>query len=325
MNILFLSRSNSGKPHPFIEEQANVLARNFNLNIYHFLINEGGLNGYVGAVINMIDFIKKQYIEIIHVHYGLWGFVAILNKLLFQHKCKIIITYHGSDINKTTERKISLLASKFAAHNILVSEKMKKYFQNNYSIIPCGIDTNIKLNARELTRLKNGWATEDFIVLFSSCFTREEKDPDFAFKVIKAFRRQTNKNVKFIELKGFNREQMTGIMQAADALIMCSKREGSPQIIKEAILNSLPVISNDIGDVSSICSGVDHCFIISKEIDAYVNCLKSLSENKPRIENRYPIIKNYDNNLVAERLFGIYKRVLMQTKPLAEIQYSKQT
>lgn len=310
MRIVYVSRSNSGKPHAFVKEQADVLIKNYNVQIEHFLISSGGVRGYSNAILQLFKLIKDKKIDIIHVHYGLWAFVAVLNKFLFFKNYKIVVTYHGSDINKKSERRISLMGSYFSSHNIIVSEKMLQFFQKNYSIIPCGIDTNIQLNYRNSTRIENGWNDEDFIVLFASSFDRPEKDPGFAQKVIEVVSKSTTLPVKLIELKGFTRDQLTKLMQAADAILMCSISEGSPQVIKEAILNALPVVSNDVGDVKSICSGVDNCFIIPKSVDEYVKCLLHLSRKKLRIQNREPVLKKFDNNIISQKLYNIYSDVL---------------
>jgi glycosyltransferase involved in cell wall biosynthesis len=310
MEVVYVSRSNSGKPHPFVKEQADALIRNFKINIQHFLIASGGIAGYSKAVLQLAEFVSKSKADIIHVHYGLSALVAVLNKLLFFKKYKIIITYHGSDINKDSERKFSLLAARFSAHNILVSEKMLRYFKNDFSVIPCGIDTDIELNQREATRAAYQWRDNDFVVLFSSSFTRQEKDPEFAFKVIDALAKETSKSVKFIELKGFTRSQLTSLMQAADALILCSQREGSPQVIKEAILNGLPVVANDIGDVKAICEGADNCFIVPKTTDEFVKALKYLATAQVRVQNRSLVINRFDNNLISNKLYNIYSTVL---------------
>lgn len=310
MDVLYVSRSNSGYPHPFIQEQAAALSKNFNISIQHFLIRRGGLRGYIKAAIELSDFIKHNKTDIVHVHYGLSALVAVINKVLFLEKLRLIITYHGSDINKTTERPFSLFAAHFASHNVLVSEKMLKYINKKSSVISCGIDTDVELIHRESTREAYGWGENDFVILFSSSFAREEKDPEFAFQVVDALTKTSSKTIKFVEMKGYTREQVTKLMQAADVLIMCSKTEGSPQVIKEAVINSLPVISNDVGDVRSICAEVDNCFIISKEVDAYVKCLQLLSESNARVKNRTPVISKYDNTLIAHQLYNVYTQAL---------------
>jgi glycosyltransferase involved in cell wall biosynthesis len=310
MKIIYVSRSASGLPHPFVKEQADNLAKNHGLEITHFLIKKGGIRGYLGAVMDLYHSAKKRKTDIIHVHYGLSALVVILYKFLFLKRFKMIITFHGSDINKQSERVFSLWAANFSSHNILVSPKMSPFFKQDYSVIPCGIDTNIKLAFRQLAREENNWDENDFVILFSSSFDREEKDPEFAFQVVDRFKKSSTKNIKFIELKGYNRTQVTRLMQAADALLLCSIREGSPQVIKESILNALPVVSNDVGDVKSICSGVDNCFIVDKTIDAFVKPLKLLEQNKSRIQNREPVIEKFDNNKIADKIFNIYYKVL---------------
>jgi glycosyltransferase involved in cell wall biosynthesis len=311
MNITYVSRSASGLPHPFVQEQADNLIKNYHLQINHFLIKQGGLWGYARAIRDLYYYNKAHNADIIHVHYGLSALVVVAYKFLFFKKFKIVITFHGSDINKKSERIFSLLAAFFSSHNILVSPKMSTFFRQNYSVIPCGIDTNIKLAFRQLARQENNWQENDFIILFASGFDREEKDPAFAFQVIEAFTRTSNRKVRFLELKGYNRIQVTRLMQAADVLILCSKREGSPQVIKESILNGLPVIANDVGDVRSICAGVDHCFIVGKSIQEYVTHLDLISRNETRVQNRKPVIDKFDNNIIAGKIFNIYHEILI--------------
>jgi glycosyltransferase involved in cell wall biosynthesis len=313
MKIIYVSRSKTGNPYPYVKEQADALVRNFDVEISHFLIANGGVGGYLKAVIQLFGFIRKKRADLIHVHCGLAALVAVLYNLMFLKKHKIIITFHGSDIYKSKDRKFSLFAAHFSSRNILVSEKMLKYFKKDCSIIPCGIETNIKLDSRENTRREKGWRKNDFVILFSASFDRKVKDPEFAFKVIEAFSNATTRQVRFIELKGFTRTQLTNVMQAADALLMCSVTEGSPQVIKEAILNSLPVVSNDVGEVRSICSGVDNCYIIEKNVDEYVRCLQFLSQINARVQNRNPIIEKFDNNMISKKLFGVYSDVLNES------------
>ncbi len=287
------------------------MVNSYDVNAQHFFIKKGGISGYVKAIRQLYALLRRENsIDIIHVHYGLWGLVAVISKIAAHNKAKVVITFHGSDINKRTERPLSQLAARFSAHNILVSEKMLKYIHERFSLIPCGIDTDVELNHREVTRKEYGWGDNNFVVLFSSSFERSVKDPGFAFKVIAALEASSSKSIEFVELKGYNRNQLTRLMQAADALIMCSEREGSPQIVKEAVLNALPVVSNDVGDVKSICRNVDNCYIVDKEVSEYVKCLTSISLHPVRVRNRAPVLERFDNKVIAKRVFSIYNHVL---------------
>ncbi|MDO9554491.1 glycosyltransferase family 4 protein [Rhodonellum sp.] len=310
MKILFVSRPKEAKVNPFVREQALALELNPQVLVDHYLIQKGGVFGYYHASKEIAAIWDSGEYDIIHVHNGLSSFAVIFAKIFSKKRINVVITFHGTDINKISERIFSITASKFSAHNILVSSKMEKYVKTNYSIIPCGIDTDVELGFREITREKFGWSKEDFVVLFSSGFDKKVKDPEFAFAVIEKLSKSSSSNVKFIELKGYDRQEANHLMQAADVMLMCSKSEGSPQVIKESIINRLPVVSNDVGEVEEICSGVDHCFVIEKDIDKYVNVLSEISKSSARITNPESVLKKFDNRLIVDDIFKIYKNVL---------------
>src|SRR5688572_25615292 len=165
MNLVYVSRSANGSINPFVKEQAEALGRNFQVDIRHFLIRKGGFKGYANAIISFNRFLKRNKADIVHVHYGLWSLVAILNRAFSTGKYKVVITYHGSDINKKNERRISLFGAHFSSHNILVSDKMAGFFRKKYSILPCGVNVNVNLGFRECTRKERNWEETDFIVL----------------------------------------------------------------------------------------------------------------------------------------------------------------
>jgi glycosyltransferase involved in cell wall biosynthesis len=311
MKVLFVSRSNSGFPHAFVSEQANAIERGYNIRIKHFLIRKGGFAGYLKGIIGLNKILKKESFHIVHVHYGLWTMVAIINKIIFFKKFKIVVTYHGSDIFKRSERLVSTLSSHLVSWNIPVTERMLKYLPANTSVIPCGIDILLwNVGSRPAVRTAHGWNDNDFVILFSSSFDRKVKDPAFAFKVVEKLKSTINKNVLLVELKGFRREQVSKLMLAADVLLMCSLSEGSPQVIKEAIINGLPVVSNDVGDVKTICLGIDNTFIIPKDVHAFVSTLQEISSHYSRVENQVTLIEKFDNRRIAEKVFSVYSSVL---------------
>lgn len=310
MKILYVSRSHSGKPSPFVLEQAESMTRSHPVEIDHYFIKKSGLIGYLGVLVRLPEVIKVNDIDIVHVHNGLSAFAVILSKILLRPSMRVISTFHGSDLNDKSKRRFSLLASRFSSHNIVVSPKMSKFLSQSHSIVPCGVDTNIQFRDRNLLRAEHAWTENHFIILFSSSFERTVKDPEFAFEVVKAFKKTSTRDVKFLELKGYNRDELTWLMQAADALIMCSKMEGSPQVIKEAILNSLPIVSNEVGDVAEICEGADNCFIVDKTVSAFVERLDYIANSNVRVEFRESVIEKFDNNTISKKLYDIYYNVL---------------
>lgn len=311
MKILFVSRIKNGSVNPFIFEQGEALKMHNGHDIRHFLIKKGGIFGYIDSSLKILKLYNKENFDLVHAHNGLSGFSASISKILSFYKMKLIITFHGTDINNEKERKLSYLASKISDFNILVSSFMKMYISKNSEIIPCGIDMEVEIADLNFVRNQLNWPLNEFVILFSSAFDRKIKDPEFAFQVIDRLRNETDIPIRFLELNGLTRDQVNQYMQASNLLLMCSFSEGSPQVIKEAILNRLPVITNDVGEVRSICNNVDSCFIVPKTVEEFLNVIKKLVTNPVRILNNKEVLK-FDNKVISSDISKLYEKIKVE-------------
>ena len=119
---------------------------------------------------------------------------------------------------------------------------------------------------------------------------------------------------ELLELKGYTRAQVAALMQAVDALVMTSRSEGSPQVIKEALLCGCPIVSIDVGDVREITEGVEGCFISEANPTAIAEALRKALAFQGRTEGRKVILRrSLTNKTIATRLLGIYQRVITQS------------
>lgn len=64
-----------------------------------------------------------------------------------------------------------------------------------------------------------------------------------------------------IELRGYHRATVNLLMCAADCLLLTSRQEGSPQVIKEAMACGCPIVSTDVGDVRERIEGIEGCAV----------------------------------------------------------------
>ena len=55
-------------------------------------------------------------------------------------------------------------------------------------------------------------------------------------------------------------------MNAADALLLTSFIEGSPNIIKEAMACNLPIVSVRVGDVPQIIAKARNCYVVDYDV-----------------------------------------------------------
>ncbi len=266
--------------------------------------------GYFKTYFELCNRIWQMDPIILHAHYGLSALPAMCAvRSMFWKRAKGVVTYHGSDLNLGRERWVSWAAGLLAHARIVVSAPLQTLLPLSSEVIPCGIDFESKESTLTNTRGRLGLDANAFVVLFCSSFTRPEKDPVFAHSVIDELRkRNPQRNIEFLELKGLDRAGVTAVMKASDALLMCSVSEGSPQVIKEALLNGLPIVSNDVGEVGRICIGSTGNHIISKSIGAYVDALQTVMGTGTR-STAGPNFTSYDNRTVARRLMSVYNRV----------------
>ena len=118
--------------------------------------------------------------------------------------------------------------------------------------------------------------------------------------------------VQLIELKGYTRDQVNAFMYTCDALLMTSKTEGSPQVVKEAMACGCPIVSVDVGDVAERTEGVEGCYVVSsRNPKAIADALKKAIAFEKRTKGHDRIIEaKLTNEQVAKQIIKIYVSIL---------------
>ena len=342
MKILVLASDKGGKFVPFIEEQI-VALQQVGVEIIRYGVTGKGIIGYLRELPALRRFIRTERPDIIHAHYGLCGLLANL-----QRRVPVVTTYHGSDINKPSILRFSKIAIRLSAYNIFVSKRNiaiairrkgeeAKRLSGKYELLPCGINLpkpwselqnklvgQLTLNQWVQSVLKHDAKN----ILFAGAFDNKVKDPELAKEAIALYNSAigngqwvmgingqspiANRPINLIELKGYNRDQVNALMYNCDALLMTSKTEGSPQVIKEALACGCPIVSMDVGDVAERTSGVEGCHVVpSREPKDIALAILQTIAYEGKTNGRDKIIEmGLSNELVAKRLIEIYKQVL---------------
>ena len=331
MKILIVGNNKPGHFAPFVEEQARALQQQ-GCEMVFYGVKGKGLFGYLYALPALCRTIRAEQPDIVHAHYGLSGLLANL-----QRRVPVVTTYHGSDINVPKVLRFSRIAMRLSAYNIFVSKrniaivirrKGEKAIRRlgKYELLPCGVNlTDDQLTSRAEARKALGIVDDAKIVLFAGAFHNAVKDPALAQEAIDQCAKFTNglrvfndlkdlndSALTLIELRGYTRAQVNQLMCAANCLLMTSKTEGSPQVIKEAMACGCPIVSVDVGDVAERVSGVEGCYVVpSRESKDIAQALLNAIAFEGKTNGREKIIEmGLSNEQVAERLVEIYERLL---------------
>ena len=197
------------------------------------------------------------------------------------------------------------------------------------TLLPCGVNIPqpwSELQTQWVGQLTlNQWVhgkldKEVKYVLFAGAFDNAVKDPELAKSVIAVYNSSfansqspiADRQIELIELKGYTRDQVTALMYHCHALLMTSKTEGSPQVVKEAMACGCPIVSVDVGDVAERTSGVEGCYVVpTREPKDIAEALQKALAFNGRTNGRERIIEmGLSNEQVAKRLESIYENVL---------------
>ncbi len=240
-----------------------------------------------------------------------------------------------------SKRNVAIALGDAAIGNGLLAIGMNHNRLNRrYTLLPCGVNLPrpwSEMHSQQVDQLTlNQWVqnvlnTDAKYVLFAGAFDNAVKDPDLAKSVIAFYNeamgnrqwaidldanRQSpmaNRPIKLLELKRYNRDQVNALMYNCDALLMTSKTEGSPQVVKEAMACGCPIVSVDVGDVAERVSGVEGCYVVgTRNPKDIAEALQKAIAFGERTNGREKIVEmGLCNEQVAEQLLYIYKQLLV--------------
>lgn len=309
MKVLIVANHNNDSFAPFIVEQVDSL-RHLGVEVDYYGIHGKGFYGYLTNLSPLKKKIREFHPDLIHAHYGLSGLLANL-----QRKVPVVTTYHGSDIHSRGQNLfLSRIAMRLSAYNIFVSkalQNMAGYSRQNQCIQPCGVDmTTIYSIERSESRKLLGWDNECKYVLFAASFDNDIKNSRLAKAATSLF-----EGVHLIELCGYTREQVNLAMNAANCLLMTSHREGSPQVIKEALTCGTPIVSVDVGDVKGVISGIDGCYIATYDANELAASIEKAFAFQGKTKGPQRIAdRGLSNEHIAKRILEIYEKVINSSK-----------
>ena len=317
MKILVIASDKGGKFAPFIEEQITALQA-CGMSVIRYGVTGKGITGYLRELPALRSLIRAERPDIIHAHFGLCGLLATL-AVIGLHT-PVAVTYHGCDINAKKNRPFSKVAMCLSAWNIFVSHRQmlnaygtdeRANKNHKWSIIPCGIDTHLFDDEHVCTEWYDCKFLPKNYVLFAGSFDNFVKGPELAKQAVEIYNASHSElPIELLELRGYTREQVVTLMHKCSALLLTSIREGSPQVVKEAMACGCPIVSVDVGDVAERLNGVEGCYVVPNRDAQSLAAALEHAVAFGRTNGREKLLDDrLDNAQVAETLISIYTKI----------------
>lgn len=318
MKILVIAADKGNRFAPFIEEQMSALQA-CGVEVIRYGVTGKGITGYLRELPALRRLIRAERPDIIHAHFGLCGLLATL--AVIGLRTPVVVTYHGCDINAKKNRPLSKIAMYLSAWNIFVSHRqMLNAFgtderankNHKWSIVPCGIDTQLFDDEHICTEWYDSTFPTKNYVLFAGSFDNFVKGPELAKQAVDLYNTLYSElPIELLELKDYTREQVVTLMHKCSALLLTSIREGSPQVVKEAMACGCPIVSVDVGDVAERLSGMEGGYVVPTRDPKELALNLEPAIAFGRTKGREKLLEDgLDNTQIAETLISIYTKFI---------------
>ena len=224
----------------FVRDQVEALRRIEGVDVEVFSFAPGGIDAYARAGYDLIRRHRHDRFDVVHAHFGLTAWPA------FGARAKVrAVTLHGTDLAHPRSRKITLAALPFLDLVAAVSEPLANQIprwavKGRRAVLPIGVDVR---RFRPISRLEAraalGLDPDGPYLLFPSDPRRLEKRYDRA--------RAVANTIPLLTLGQVEAAQVPLYVNAANAVLVPSAREGFGLAVLEALACDVPVLATPVG------------------------------------------------------------------------------
>lgn len=330
MRVLLVHSGNGvaglSSTYTFVHEQGEAL-RARGIEIEYYAVVGKGVWGYLRNVRPLRKKIKACRPDIVHAHYGLSGLLATLSTRL-----PVVITCHNGETLTKKGNFFSSIGLLLARHTICVAQHIydKLFFHpRDYTILPCGVDLeNLPIVPKAKAQAEMGLPKDKINILFGGAFANERKNEPLAREAIAQLTNPSNplnsnpltpNSINLIEMRGYNRHEVAMLMCGCDMLLLPTKSEGSPQVVKEAMACNCPVVATDVADIAHLLHGVKNSYATSFDPADIADKIQRVIDSGERSDGLYRIqALRLSNPEVAETIYNLYCKIL-HIDPTTEI------
>ena len=304
----------------FVKAQVSGLQeRGVPVEVFH-VRGDRGVANYRRAVSEIRQMVAETRADIVYAFYGLTGWVSLWQP------CPVVLSLAGDDVlgtpdgrgGLTLKSRIGIVLSQWAAHKSAVvcvqSEEMRERLwgerlRRKALVMPYGVDsTQFSPGEQVAARNRLGIPRDDLLVVFPNTPTERRKRFDIAEQAIDRLR-PNMPNLRLLVVTGVSHSDMPDYYRAADCCLLTSDWEGSPNVIKEALLCGLPVVTTDVGDVRKWIPLSPESVICQQTPDAVATALLRVLLGRKRVDPS-PYVSQFGAHVITERMIAVFDQVL---------------
>ena len=300
----FVAGGNHGKISPVVKAQGDSLQQ-AGIDVSYFLIKGKGIRGYIRQIRPLHLYCKEHSFDLIHAHYSYSAYVASLAGV-----SPLVVSLMGSDVKASPAKAwlICIATVLFRWRNVIVKSKSMASdlrIRSRVHVVPNGVDMGLfSPMDKNLCRERQGWENGFKHILFPANPTRPEKD----FQLARASIDLLDLPCRVHVFDHVEHKETVFHYNASDVVLLTSKWEGSPNVIKEAMACGCPIVSVDVGDVRERIEGVNGCFVAqTRSPEELAALLKEAFAFEGQTEGRDAIFAaGLSNDVIVSKLKDIY-------------------
>lgn len=306
MKVIFVASGNKavGTVSAFVRSQYDSLQRE-GLDMVLFPITGRGWKAYAKAIGRLRKLVRKERPDVVHAHYSVCGLVAAVATCCT--KVKTVVSILGSFPRPSFKKRwVSFFIKHVWDATLVKSQRTADQLGMDLPVVPNGVNLGQfavvdKVTARE----KCGFEADKKYVVWCSNPSRSEKRFPLAQRAVALLE---DPDVVLFPVFDRSHDEVVAYMCAADALLLTSVCEGSPNVVKEAMACGLPIVSTDVGDVRWVTGGIPGTSVASKgDAASLAQGIRSVLAFGGRTEGRDRIVSlGLTTDEVAKKIMTIY-------------------
>jgi glycosyltransferase involved in cell wall biosynthesis len=287
----------------FVRDQVEALQREQGVEVELRKFTPGTAS-YLRAAWRLRGVARAGRFDIVHAHYGLSGWSALAAR-----GRSLVVTFHGTDLRHRIVGPLSRLVARAASLPATVSASLAREslagagVRRRVAVLPCGVDVNrFREQDRRDARARVGLDRDGSYLLFPADPGRAVKRYDRALAIAGGA-----PGVELLTLGSVPPSEVPTWVNAANAVLVPSEREGFGLAALEALACNVPVLSTPVGVAPVVLAGVPGALCAPFDREAWLEAVRPhLDEPDPRIDGR-PRAELFSTDRMARRLVAAYR------------------